>query len=152
MTRFAPVSLTLNFSFALRHEARSLLLDHLQELLFFVLSQLLVLLHALDIQLVLGLGPWGLKRTRQDGDLGILYRSGHLRVRHVLVNNDSLDERRVLQRSSDFAIDLDQLKVYVSSFEVGHGEHGINGDLSELFVCDRDAVQTQDAQALCVSG
>jgi hypothetical protein len=55
-------------------------LDHVQELFSLVLSELLVLLHALDIQLVLGLGPWRLKRTRQNGDLGILHRSGHLRV------------------------------------------------------------------------
>jgi hypothetical protein len=116
-------------------------LDHVQELFPLILSQLLVLFHAFDIQLVLGLGPGRLKRTRQDGQLGVLDRRRHLRVRHVLVDDDTLDERRVFQRTSDLAVDLDQLEIDVPTFEVGHRQDGVDSDLSELFVSDRDAVR-----------
>jgi hypothetical protein len=116
-------------------------LDHVQELFPLILSQLLVLFHAFDIQLVLGLGPGRLKRTRQDGQLGVLDRRRHLRVRHVLVDDDTLDERRVFEGTSDLAVDLDQLEIDVPTFEVGYREDGVDGDLGELFVGDRDAVR-----------
>jgi hypothetical protein len=63
----------------------------------------------------------------------------HLRVRHVLVDHDTLDELGVLKRTADFAIYLDQLEIDVLAFEVGDGEDGVNGDLSELFVRDGNA-------------
>jgi hypothetical protein len=116
-------------------------LDHIQELFPLILSQLLVLFHAFDIQLVLGLGPGRLERTRQDGQLGVFDRRRHLRVRHVLVDDDTLDERRVFEGTSDLAVDLDQLEVDVPTFEVGYREDGVDGDLGELFVGDRDAVR-----------
>lgn len=47
-------------------------LDHVQELFPLILSQLLVLFHTLDIQLVLCLWPRRLERTSQDRKLGIL--------------------------------------------------------------------------------
>lgn len=118
--------------------------DHVQELFPLILSQLLVLFHALDIQLVLGLGPRRLERTRQDGQLGVLDRRRHLGVRHVLVDDDTLDERRVFEGTSDLAVDLDQLEIDVPTFEVGYREDGVDGDLGKLFVSDRDAVRIGD--------
>ena len=136
MTRFAPVSLTLNFSFALRHEARSLLLDHLQELFFFVLSQLLVLLHTLNIKLVLGLGPRWLEWTSKNSNLGISNDVGHLRVREILVDNNTLDEGCIFERTSDFTIDLDELEIDVFTGKVGDSEDGVDGNIGELVVGD----------------
>jgi len=132
MTRFAPVSLTLNFSFALRHEARSLLLDHLQEFLFFILSQLFVLLHTLDIKLVLCLGPRWLEWTSKNSNLGISNDVGHLRMREILVDNNTLDEGCIFERTSDFTIDLDELEVDVFTGEVSDGEDGVYGDVGKF--------------------
>ena len=48
------------------------LLDHLLEGLLLVLPELLVVLHALNIKLVLGLGLWGLKWAGEDCNFNIL--------------------------------------------------------------------------------
>ena len=45
--------------------------DHLVELFSLVLSQQPVVLHAGDVQLVLGLGFWRFKRTGENGDFNI---------------------------------------------------------------------------------
>ena len=44
------------------------LLDHLQELFLLVLLKCSVVLHRGNIQLMLSLGLWGLKRTGEDSD------------------------------------------------------------------------------------
>ena len=136
MTRFAPVSLTLNFSFGLRSEAASLLLDHLQEFLFFILSQLLVFLHTLNIKLVLCLGPRWLEWTSNNSDLGISNDVGHLRMREILVDNNTLDEGCIFERTSDFTIDLDELEIDVFTGKVGDSEDGVDGNIGELVVGD----------------
>ena len=107
------------------------LLDHLLELLRLVHLQLLVLLDARNVQLVLGLGARGLKGASEDGDAGVGEGAGHLRVRHVLVEEDSLDKRRVLERTADLAGDLDEVERDVLAFEVGDGEDCVDGDLGE---------------------
>lgn len=65
-------------------------------------------------------------------------------MRHVLVDDDTLDERRVFEGTSDLAVDLDQLEIDVPTCEVGYREDGVDGDLGELFVSDRDAVRIGD--------
>lgn len=109
-------------------------LDHLREFRLFVLSQLFVLLHASDVELVLRLRPRGLERTCEDGDLGVFDAVWHLRMRHVFVDEDTLDERCVSKRPADFAVDLDEVKWDVLALEIGHGEDGVYGDLSKLLV------------------
>ena len=92
MTRLAPVSLTLTSKLCLvLRVIGSLLLDHLQEFLFLELSQLLVLLNALNVKLVLCLGPGWLEWTSQNSDLGIPDNIWHLRVREILVDDNTLD-------------------------------------------------------------
>ena len=91
MTRLAPVSLTLTSKLCPFFRFGSLLLDHLQEFLFLVLSQLLVLLNALNVKLVLCLGPGWLEWTSQNSDLGIPDNIWHLRVREILVDDNTLD-------------------------------------------------------------
>jgi len=140
MTRLAPVSLTLDVSFVLRRGTRSLLLDHLQEFLFFILSQLLVLLHTLNIKLVLCLGPRWLEWTSKDSNLGISNDVGHLRMREILVDNNTLDEGCIFERTSDFTIDLDELEIDVFTGQVGDGEDGIYGNIGEFIVGDRHTV------------
>ena len=115
-------------------------LDHLQELLFLVLPQLLVLLDALYIQLVLGLRPWWLEWTGENRNLGVPDSVGHLRVRHVLVDNNTLEQRCVVQRSTDFTVDLDQFEIDISAGQIGNREDGVNGNGSKLVVGDGDTV------------
>ena len=115
----------------------SLLLDHLQEFLFLVLSQLLVLLNALDIKLVLCLGPGWLEGTSQNSDLGIPDNIWHLRVREILVDDNTLDEGCIFEGTTDFTIDLDELEIDVFTGKVGDGENGIDGDVGKFVVGDR---------------
>lgn len=93
-------------------------LDHVQKLLLLVLSQLLVFLHALNIQLVFRLRPRRFKGTSQNSNLGVSNNRRHLGMRHVLVDDDTLDEGSILERASDFAVDLDEFKVDVAALEV----------------------------------
>ena len=96
------------------------LLDHISKLLLLILSQFLVLFHTGDIELMLGLGAWRLERTREDRDLRVLDAAGHLRVGHILVNEDTLDERRVSERAANFALHLDEIEWHVFALEVGN--------------------------------
>lgn len=105
--------------------------DHLLELCPLVLLQLLVLFHARDVELVLGLWARGLEGTREDGQLGVLDAPRHLRVRHVLVDHHALDEGCILERTPDLSVDLDELKVDVPTFQIGNRENGIDRDLCE---------------------
>ena len=110
------------------------LLDHVLELFRLVRLQLLVLLDRGDVELVLRLGPWRFERARQDRDPRVRERARHLRVRHVLVKQDSLNQGCVFQRASDFAGDLDEVKRDVFAFEVRDREHGVDRDLGEQAV------------------
>lgn len=118
------------------------LLDHLCELLLLVVLQLLEFLNRCDIKLVLGLGLGRLKGTGQDGQFGIPNFVGHLGVREVLVHDNTSDKQRVLEGSTDLAVNLDQLEVDILALKVGNREHGINGDLGELVVGLGDAMKT----------
>ena len=57
---------------------------------------------------------------------------GHLWVAEVLVDDDSFDERRLLQLPSDLTLHLDQLKVNVFPLHVCHTQDGLHGYLSHL--------------------
>ena len=83
---------------------------------------------------MLGLGLGRLKGTGQDSQLGIPNLVGHLRVREVLVHNNTVDEQRVLEGSTDLSINLDQLEIDILALEVGNRQHSIDGDLGELVV------------------
>jgi hypothetical protein len=128
--------LTLDISLAVRRGVKSLLLDHLQELFFFILSQLLILLHTLDIKLVLGLGPRWLEWTSEDSNLGISNDVGHLRMREILIDNNTLDEGCIFEGTTDFTINLDELEIDVFTGKVGDGEDSIDGDISKFVMSD----------------
>lgn len=114
------------------------LLDHLLEGLGLVLAELLVFFDGFDVQLVLGLGARRLKRAGEDGDFGILDFLGHLRVRHVLINDNSLDQEGIRKGTSNFAFDLDEFEVDVFSFEICNRQDRIHSDLGELIVALRN--------------
>ena len=61
----------------------------------------------------------------------------------VLVNNDSLDQHRVLHLAADLSLDLDQLKVDISPFDIGDRENCVDSDLSHLPVTLVDDLGTQ---------
>lgn len=115
------------------------LLDHALKLFHLVLLQLLVLLDRSDIELVLGLGSRRFEWAGEDGELGVFDGPRHLRMRHVLVEQDALDQGRVLERTADLARHLDQVEWHVPALEVGHGEDGVDGDLGKQAVRFRNA-------------
>ena len=63
----------------------------------------------------------------------------HLRMRHIFVNNDSLDQHRIFHASSDLGFDLDEFEVDILTLNVGHGEDRVHGDLGHLPVALVDA-------------
>jgi len=67
-------------------------------------------------------------------------------MRHILIDDDSLNEHGVLERSSNSSIDLDELEINVLSLEVGNRDDGVDGDLSEFDVGFGDAVDERTKQ------
>jgi len=61
-------------------------------------------------------------------------------MRKILVNNNTLDEGCIFERTSDFTIDLDELEIDIFTGKVGDGEDGIDGDVGKFVVGDRDTV------------
>ena len=118
-------------------------LDHIRKLLLFVLPQLVVLLNAGDVELMLRLRAGRLKWTSEDGQFGILDSARHLGVRHVLVQEHALDEGRVVERATDFAVDFDQIEGDVFALHIRHLEHCVHGNLCEFFMCFRYACEDE---------
>lgn len=65
-------------------------------------------------------------------------------MRHVLVDDDTLDEGSILERASDFAVDLDEFKVNIAALEVCNREDCINGDGGKLVVSDRNTTDIDE--------
>lgn len=107
---------------------------HVLKGLLLVCLQLSELVDGANIELVLGLGLGGLEGARQNGNLDVGDVSGHLGVRHVLVQNHSSHKLGVFEGSSDLAIDLNELKVHVLSVEVGHSQNSVHGNVCEEIV------------------
>jgi len=61
-------------------------------------------------------------------------------MREILVDNNTLDEGCIFERTSDFTIDLDELEIDVFTGQVGDGEDGIYGNIGEFIVGDRHTV------------
>jgi hypothetical protein len=116
-------------------------LDHIRKLFLFVLPELVVLLDAGDIELMLRLRAGWLKRASQDGEFGIFDPARHLRVGHVLVQEHTLDEGCIVKRTTDFAINFDQVERDVFALQISYLEYCVYGDLGEFFVCFRYAVR-----------
>lgn len=89
---------------------------------------------------MLCLGPWRLKGTGENGEAGIFDGVRHLRMGHVLVDEDTLDEFRVAEGAADFPIDLDEVKENILAFKIGNLKDRVNSDLSKLLVLLGDTV------------
>ena len=88
-------------------------LDHVSELLLLVLLQFLILIRARDVKLVLRLWSRGLKGTREYHEAGVVNSVGHLRMRHVFVDEDTLNEGGICERTPDFSVDLNQIEGHI---------------------------------------
>lgn len=119
-------------------------LDHLSELVPLVILELLELLDRSNVELVLGLRLWRFEGAGQDGQLGILYLIRHLGVGEILVDDNTLHEQRILKRTSDLAVHLDQFEVDVLALKVRNREHGIDSNLGELVVRLGDTVKQSE--------
>mmetsp|Transcript_32272 Transcript_32272/g.79948 ORF Transcript_32272/g.79948 Transcript_32272/m.79948 type:complete len:351 (+) Transcript_32272:698-1750(+) len=119
------------------------LFDHVEEVVLLRLLHLLVRLHRLELELVLRLRLRRLEGAREDAHLGILDVLGHLRVRHVLVDDDAAHEARVLQLAAHLAVHLDEVEVDILAIEVSDSEHGIDGDLRHGAVRAVDNLRAQ---------
>lgn len=124
-------------------QIRPAVLDHLHhplKLLLLVLPQLPELLHAADVQMMLGLGTRGLEGAGEDGELGVADNGGHLWVGEVFVDEDTTDEGGVGEGTADLGGDFDEVEGDVAALDVGDLEDGVDGDLGELTVFFRYAV------------
>ena len=57
-------------------------------------------------------------------------------MREILVDNNTLDEGCIFERTSDFTIDFDELEIDVFTGKVGDSEDGVDGNIGELVVGD----------------
>jgi len=116
-------------------------LDHVSELFLFVLLQLLELFHTGDVELVLGLGTRRFEWTGENGEFSIADHAGHLRMGHVFVDQNTLDQFGVGERASNFSFDLDEIKRNIAPFQVGNSEDRVYSDLCEMGVLLRNAIE-----------
>ena len=122
-------------------------LDHISELFLLILLQLLEFFHTGNVELVLGLGTRGFKGASKNSEFGIANHTGHLRVGHVLVDQNALDEFGVGERSSNFSFDLDEIKRNIAPLQVGNGEDCVNSNLCEMSVLLGNA---KEAIGICI--
>lgn len=71
-------------------------------------------------------------------------------MREILVDNDTLDEKRILESTANLSVDLDQFEVDIFALEIGNGEYGIDGNLSKLVVGFRDTSNESAADLECI--
>ena len=100
--------------------------------------KLLVRLARRDVKLVLRLGLGRLERAREDAHFGVANFLGHLRVRDVLVDDDALDQLRLLEAAARLALELDHVKIHVVAIEVGDREHRVHRNLRHLALVNVD--------------
>lgn len=111
--------------------------DHISEVLLLHLIQLLVVLSRLDFETVLGLGLRGLERAGEDQNLSVVDLLLHLRVREVLIENDTLNELRVGKGATSLGNNLDEVEVDILTLDVGDVENGLDGKISEMVLALR---------------
>ena len=57
-------------------------------------------------------------------------------MREILVDNNTLDEGCIFERTSDFTIDLDELEIDVFTVKVGDGEDSVDGNIGKFVMSD----------------
>ena len=114
------------------------LFDHIHKVLLLLISQLGVILGIGYVEVVFCLGLGSLKWTRDNGNLGIGDDFIHLRMRELLIDEDSLDQLGLLERPSSLTDDLNQLQIDLLSVHIGHRENGIDCHLGEMILATGD--------------
>lgn len=107
-------------------------LDHVGEVCLLHLLELIILLGVLNFKPVLGLRFGGLERAGENDDLGIVDFLIHLRMREVLVDDNSLNELGVFDTATSLGNNLNQIKVNILSLNVGDVEHGFDGEVGKV--------------------
>ena len=93
-------------------------LDHVSELTL-VFLRFLLLVRARDVKFVLRLWSRGLKGTCKYHEAGVVNGVGHLKMRHVFVDEDTANEGGICERTPDFSIDVDQIGGHIIPIQVG---------------------------------
>jgi len=57
-------------------------------------------------------------------------------MREILVDNNTLDEGCIFERTSDFTIDFDELEIDVFTVKVGDGEDSVDGNIGKFVMGD----------------
>mmetsp|Transcript_27203 Transcript_27203/g.92600 ORF Transcript_27203/g.92600 Transcript_27203/m.92600 type:complete len:580 (+) Transcript_27203:51-1790(+) len=117
--------------------------DHLREVVLLAGEELVVVLLGRDVELVLRLGLGRLEGARQDAHLRVLDLLGHLGVGDVLVDDDALDELRLLEAPAGLALHLDHVEVDVVAVDVRDGHDRVDGDLRHLPLVHVDDLRAQ---------
>ena len=113
-------------------------LDHVGEVVSLHLSKFFIIFGALDFKSVLGLRLWGLEGAGKDDTLGISDLLGHLGVREFFVDDNTFNERRVLDSTTGLGDDLDQFKVNIFTIKIGNMEDRLESEISEVILALRD--------------
>lgn len=109
-------------------------LNHLREFLLLVGLKLLIFLNGSDVELMFCFRAWGFEGAGEDSDFRIFDGPGHLWMRHVLVDDDTLDQCGIFQRATYFRVYFDEFKVNIFPLEVRDREDSIDCDLRKLLV------------------
>lgn len=81
----------------------------------FLLLQFSVVIGRGNVQVVFGFGFRGLEWAGKNTNLSIMDFFGHLGVRHVLVDQNTVNQLGIVHGSSSFSIDFDELEVNILS-------------------------------------
>ena len=112
--------------------------NHVCEIALLHLLKTLVVRSALDLETVLGLGLGGLEWAGEDAHLRVSVNLVHLRVGELLVENDTLDEAGIFERTTSLGDDFDKVEVDITSLQVGNVEHGLESEVSVVFLALAD--------------
>lgn len=118
-----------------QHDVGTTVLNHLYhvyEVLLLLLVQLLIIISTSDVDVVFGLGLWRLECAGQYCNLSIVDNFLHLGMTDVLVDQYSVDQFSVFNRTASLGLNLDEIQIHVSSLQVAHRKHCLNSDLSKL--------------------
>ena len=73
---------------------------------------------------------------------------GHLRVREILVHNDTVDKLSLLEASTGLALHLDEVKVHIMTLQIGHRQHSIDSDLADVISSFNKVCEEEDLSHL----
>ena len=107
-------------------------LNHICEVVLLHLIESLVILSRLDLKSMLGLWFGWLEWAGENKYFSIIDLLDHLRVREILIDNNTSDECGILQGPAGLSNHLNVIEVNVSALEVGHGEHRLHCDISHV--------------------